>query len=144
MKHWLYDLLATACTYLPHRWRKWLHRKASTLTSLLDPPGCNERSCCWPEGPFTISGIEFCQPPQHDSTDTLANETVEQWAERTCLRAHETNAKVITVDRNHGGGLAASLLRTTWQSLITNGKLPATAEMPRIEETAARRTGAEA
>src|SRR5687767_8177654 len=135
MRRWLYDLLGTACTYLPHRWRKWLHRKASTLTSLLDPPGCDKRSCCWPDGPITLSGFEFCAS-QGDAEEL----TFEQWAERLCLRAHEIDSDMIVLDSNYGGDMAVTMLRSTWESLIASGKLPPTAKLPRIEQTAARRT----
>lgn len=93
-------------------------------------PGARPR----PYGETTIPGFKASEP--HGDPEAP---TIEQWAERTCLHAHEANAAVIVVGSNHGGSMAATVLRSTWESLIANGKLPSTAELPLIQEATARR-----
>lgn len=83
------------------------------------------------EGYQMHSGYQEPWRPQADAP------TIEQWAERACLHAHETGSRVIVVEANHGGDLAANVVRAAWSSLVATGKLPPDAELPLIEQTVA-------
>lgn len=85
------------------------------------------------EGYQLHSGYNEAWRPQADADAP----TIEQWAERACLHAHETGSRVIVVEANHGGDLAASVLAAAWSSLVATGKLPPDAEVPLIEQTVA-------
>lgn len=76
------------------------------------------------------------QEPWRPPTDADAL-TIEQWAERACLHAHETSSRVIVLQTNDGGDLAASVVRAAWSMLVATGKLPPDAELPLIEQTVA-------
>lgn len=117
---------------LLREWRKGAAPQATRKAVSLDPSG-NGRSTAGIIAGYLAEDRRLYVT--HDRTDVLS---IDQWAERTCLLAHETSADVIFVERNFGGGMATSILLSTWESLINSGRLPNTAVLPFIQEVHAR------
>ncbi len=71
----------------------------------------------------------------HDRSGVMAST---QWSREACLLAHETNAEVIIYEKNYGGDMIAIVIRSSWDALVKEGRIPADKLPPRLKSVTAR------
>ncbi|MGW1989591.1 terminase large subunit domain-containing protein [Embleya sp. NPDC001921] len=60
------------------------------------------------------------------------------WSTAACLLAHETDAAIIYVEWNFGRDMCELAIRTSWETLQREGRIPATVLMPAIAPVRAK------
>lgn len=70
--------------------------------------------------------------------DVSAAMSSAEWSTAACLLAHETNAAVIYVEWNFGRDMCVLAVRTSWEALQREGRIPRTVLMPSINAVRAR------
>lgn len=49
---------------------------------------------------------------------------VEEWSETACLLAHDIDAEKVIVETNYGGDMARRVIRSAWEDLVRQGRIP--------------------
>lgn len=71
--------------------------------------------------------------------DATMRGPADQWARTAALLAAEVDADVIVYEANYGGDMAKTVIRTAWDALAREGKIPADRRCPRLLPTHSRR-----
>jgi hypothetical protein len=60
------------------------------------------------------------------------------WSRQACLLAYETNAALILCETNFGGDMCLLVIRTAWDSLVKEGRIPPGQLPPRVKAVRAK------
>ncbi|MDH6189143.1 hypothetical protein M2168_002175 [Streptomyces sp. CZ24] len=71
----------------------------------------------------------------HDRSAAMSSA---DWSTAACLLAHETNAAIIFVEWNFGRDMCELAIRTSWETLQREGRIPADVLMPQIAPVRAK------
>lgn len=71
----------------------------------------------------------------HDRSDVMSSA---DWSREACLLAVEIDAAIILVENNYGGDMAELAIRTAWDQLQRDGKIPAGKLPPRVQPVRAK------
>jgi hypothetical protein len=71
----------------------------------------------------------------HDRSGVMSSA---DWSRVACLLAHETGAAVIYCETNFGGDMCLLAIRTAWEYLVREGRIPADVLPPQVKAVRAR------
>jgi phage terminase large subunit-like protein len=70
-----------------------------------------------------------------DRTDVMSSA---DWSRQACLLAYETNAAVLIYEKNFGGDMVLLVIRSAWDALVKEGKIPAEKLPPQMKPVHAK------
>jgi len=66
----------------------------------------------------------------HDRSGVMSSA---DWSRQACLLAHETNAAILIYEKNYGGDMVLLVIRSAWEALVKEGRIPADKLPPQMK-----------